>query len=157
MNRRLEKVLAVVLLATAVAGCSGATEPDNAVAGVIAARQENFKQMKEANDAIKREAEADNPDPAVFRANAAILIERAANITSGFPENSGPQAGVETDALPQIWQNKAQFEARATALQEVLQQFSATAAGDDVNATVAAVALVGDTCRECHEEFRKRD
>lgn len=157
MFRRLPKSLVVALFAATVVGCSGAPEPESEVASVIAARQENFKQMKEANDAMKREAEADSPDPAVFRENAAILIERAANIASGFPENSGPQAGVETDALAEIWQRKAQFEARAMTMQVVLEQFSATAAGNDVSATVAAVTLVGDTCRECHEEFRQRD
>ena len=127
------------------------------MASVIEARQDNFEQMKEANDAIKREAEADSPDPAVFRENAAILIERAAKITGGFPEGSGPGSGVETDALPAIWQNNPSFLARASKMQEVLEQFSLTAAGDDVSATVAAVTLVGDTCKECHQEFRKRD
>ncbi len=154
---RLPSSLIMALLPIAITGCSAEPEPASVMASVIEARQENFEQMKEANDAIKREAEADSPDPAVFRANAAILIERAANIPSGFPQGSGPESGVETDALPAIWQNSEGFAARAGNMQDSLRQFGEAASGEDISATIAAVKLVGDTCRECHEEFRKRD
>lgn len=161
MLPRMPRTLIVALFAAALAGCTGAEDtPNNAsdqIVGVIEARQANFKAMKEANDALKREVEADSPDPAVFRANAGVLINHAANIAGGFPAGSGPEAGVETEALPAIWERKAQFDARARTLQDVLQQFSVTAAGSDMAATVAGVAQVGDACRECHEEFRKRD
>lgn len=168
----LTRTLATAFLALTAAGCSGAQDAPagdasdtpavadvaaSGTAGVIEARQDNFEQMKDANDALKREAEADSPDPAVFRENAAILVGLTANIAGGFPEGSGPQEGVETDALPEIWQNKAEFEARATALQDVLQRFTTMAAGNDMAATIAGVAEVGAACRDCHEQFRKRD
>jgi cytochrome c556 len=156
-SRPIRKPLSLALLIAAIVGCSSAQAPATQEAEVVEARQENFKQMKAANDAIKKEAEETSPDPAVFRQNAAILIEHAAKITGGFPEGSGPEAGVETDALPAIWQRSAEFHAKANKMQQVLQQFSARATGNDIHATVAGVKLVGDACRECHQQFRQQD
>jgi len=143
------------VLAFALAGCS-AEQPDTPESRMIEARQSNFRVMKEANDAMKKEAESADPKRAVFQESASTLSERVARIHEGFPEGTGPEAGVDTEALPAIWQRRPEFVAATNKMKRVLQQFSETAAQGDVQAIRAGVETVGAACRECHQQFRQQ-
>ena len=69
-----------------------------------------------------------------------------------FP--AGSQQG-KTDALPVIWERKADFDARASKLQ---QDAKAAQTGITDQASLqAAVQRVGQNCGGCHETYRRKD
>src|SRR5262245_2223301 len=67
---------------------------------------------------------------------------------------SPPPRGAETGALPKIWQNKPDFEAKATAFGK------AVADNRDESKTLdglrVAFANVTKACGDCHENYRRR-
>ena len=97
-------------------------------------------------------------DGAEFRDNLLIhtryIVDATRDIPALFPE--GSDFG-ETDALPSIWEEVEKFAQRsqenheaALALHEAVEQ------GDDA-AIMAGFRSVGQSCRSCHEDFRRRD
>lgn len=97
-------------------------------------------------------------DGAEFRDNLLIhtryIVDATRDIPALFPE--GSDFG-ETDALPSIWEEAEKFAQRsqenheaALALHEAVEQ------GDEA-AIMAGFRSVGQSCRACHEDFRRRD
>lgn len=87
------------------------------------------------------------------RAQAALrqVEQNARQIPALFPPNS--QQG-KTDALPVIWERKADFEARATKLE---QDARAVQAGITNQASLQpALQRVGQNCGGCHETYRRK-
>jgi cytochrome c556 len=88
------------------------------------------------------------------RAQAALqAIERnAQQIPALFPASS--QQG-KTDALPVIWERKADFDTRATKLG---QDAKAAQTGITDQASLqAAIQRVGQNCGGCHETYRRKE
>jgi cytochrome c556 len=66
-------------------------------------------------------------------------------------------AELETDALPGIWANMADFDQRAMDLQSRAQALLTASRGGDEAATKAAIGQVGRACGGCHDEYRAED
>jgi cytochrome c556 len=90
------------------------------------------------------------------RASAAfqVLAETSARIPDLFPDDS--KTGHKTKALPKIWQNKADFDAKAKELHADALA-AAPKAGQSLADLKTAFATVGDACSACHKEYRQRD
>jgi cytochrome c556 len=87
-------------------------------------------------------------------AAAAQIAAGAGKIPGVFP--AGSNAG-ESEALPVIWEQWADFEAHAKTMGELATKLEAAAASGDQAATLAAFAALGkDGCGGCHETFRKK-
>jgi cytochrome c556 len=69
-----------------------------------------------------------------------------------FPESS--KTGGDTAALPTIWQNKADFEARLTKLANDAK--TAEAATKDLDTFKAQFTEVQKNCGGCHETYRQK-
>lgn len=69
-----------------------------------------------------------------------------------FPENS--KTGGDTAALPAIWQNKADFDARLTKLAKDAK--AAEAATKDLDTFKAQFTEVQKNCGGCHETYRQK-
>jgi cytochrome c556 len=141
----------------AAVALSGAAVVAATPGGVIAARQDNYKQIGRANKAINDELRKSAPAMAVIQANAATLDTLAPRLTSWFPRGSGPESGVKTAALPVIWQRIPEFRADAANFATAAHNLRGAAASGDVNRVRAATAALGGTCRTCHETFRAKD
>jgi cytochrome c556 len=89
-------------------------------------------------------------DAVVLRADR--LAELAPMIAEGFPPDS--QAGAPTKAKAAIWQDMADFKARAAELERVTAKFAATARSGDLQQVAAGLGEVGGTCKGCHEKYR---
>lgn len=61
-----------------------------------------------------------------------------------------------TAALPAIWENMADFEARHAALLEAVTALQ-SAAGTDLAALQGALGAVGQACSGCHQTYRARE
>jgi cytochrome c556 len=71
-----------------------------------------------------------------------------------FPK--GSETGGKTEAKPEIWTAKAEFEGIAKALKEATAKAETAAAGG-ADSFKAAMADVGKNCKACHEKFRAEE
>lgn len=139
-----------IVLATAVAalGVSAVVAQGDPIAARKALMKENGAQSRIAREMI----EGKRPfDLAAAQKVLATFAESAEKAKALFPENS--KAG-DTAALPAIWEQKADFEAK-------LAKFGADAKAaaakvKDLDSFKAEMAEVGKNCGGCHQPYRKR-
>ena len=138
-------LLAVAVAALGVTAVVAQSDP-------IAARKELMKgnggQSRIARDMIEGKQPFD-----LAKAHTVLQTFAAANDKGKglWPDTS--KAG-ETDSLPAIWENKADFEAK-------LAKFSAESKAADAKVTdldsfKAAMGDVGKNCGGCHNTYRKK-
>jgi cytochrome c556 len=96
--------------------------------------------------------------------NAAALAEMgemlSTNLQQLFPEGTarGADIGVETRALPAIWEKWSEFEQVAMRFQEETAKLAEVAQSGDTAAIGQQVGVVGrEGCGACHETFRQKD
>jgi len=94
--------------------------------------------------------------------NAAALAQMgemlAANLEQLFPEGSGPDAGVETRALPAIWENWGEFEQVAMRFRDETAKLAEVAQNGDTAAIAQQVGVLGTQgCGACHDNFREKN
>jgi cytochrome c556 len=119
----------------------------------IRQRQDLMKNNQEQVRVLTGMSRGQVPFDATRAQNALQTIERnARQIPELFPANS--QQG-KTNALPVIWERKADFDARARKLE---QDAKAAQTGITSQASVqAAIQRVGQNCGGCHEAYRKEE
>jgi cytochrome c556 len=145
MLRVMLTVTAFVLVATLAAAQS------DPIAARKALMKANGEQAKIGARIAKGEAPFDADKVQVI---FATFLDAADKAPALFPENS--KKGGKTEALPAIWKNKADFEAR-------LAKFGADAkaAQGEVKdlATFKAVwaGLIRKNCTGCHEKYVQKD
>jgi cytochrome c556 len=140
--------LAVALLVVA-AGLAAAQS--NPIAARKALMKANGQQAK-IGAAI---AKGDAPfDAEKVQAIFATFVDAAEKAPALFPDNS--KTGGKTEALPSIWKNKADFEAR-------LAKFGADAkvaqaeAKDLASFKAIWAGLIRKNCTGCHEKYVQKD
>jgi cytochrome c556 len=94
------------------------------------------------------------PFSAHMGGHAAAVAAVSREITPLFPE--GSDFG-ETDALPEIWKKRAEFEKAAAGASKAADALVAAVKGGDKAAIGTAFDDVGKACKGCHDEFRKKD
>ena len=109
-----------------------------------------------------------NMGPLAGMAKGEIAYDAAAATTAGnniealtkytvpalFIEGTSPDDGVETEALPAIWENSEDFAAKFAALGEAAAGAGA-AAGGGQEAVGPVVQKLGEACKACHDDYRK--
>jgi len=106
--------------------------------------------MKTIVDQLKTDA----PDQAKMAEAAQTISAGAPQVSQWFPAGSGAEAGVDTDALPPIWTDRAKFDSLANRLVAESKSLSATLSGTDLAAAKVQVKAVADACSTCHRSFR---
>ena len=167
---KIELILPALAGLTLLAACEQAPEtaPASEAASVelpngltvkeqIEARQGQLKKMGKAFKTISDQLKADSPDLSQIQTAAAAGPKESATMTDWFPEGTGPQSGVETEALPVIWENKADFNLKITALQDAAALLDSAAQTGDIAAIGAAFKTTGGTCKACHDKYRLDD
>lgn len=71
---------------------------------------------------------------------------------SGFVDGSDKG---DTKAEPKIWAEMDKFKAAASKSQDDLVKLSAAAKAGNIDAVKAAVGAVGQSCKACHDNYRK--
>jgi cytochrome c556 len=143
MLRYLSAALLIVIGASAVAAQN---------VDIIKDRKKHYEAMgkavKEPTAMYKGEAEF---DLAKVQAALKVIQEKAAILPKLFPDDS--KTGADTEALPIIWQEKADFEARFPKLADAAK--AAEAAITDEETFPDAWKDVVGNCSGCHKKFRK--
>lgn len=60
-----------------------------------------------------------------------------------------------TRAKPEIWTERAKFDAAAAKMQEEVTKLNVAAKSGSLDALKSAVGAAGQTCKACHDSFQK--
>jgi cytochrome c556 len=91
-------------------------------------------------------------------------VSSAANTIAGhsaelgrlFPDTEASRKSPHSDALPSVWEKKAEFLALAKSLGEEAGNLKMTAGTKDQKTVRAAFAKTAKVCSACHTDFRKK-
>lgn len=120
----------------------------------IVARQAGYKKMGAAMKALNEQLKSDTPAKAVMLDAARTIAATAPEQPKLFPVGSGASAGVKTDALPNIWTDRATFDAKMSSLIAESAKLVTVVNGGDVAAIRVQAKATGGTCAACHRSFR---
>jgi cytochrome c556 len=137
-------VLAVVAVAVGVTAVVAQTDPIAVRKGLM---KKNNQHAKALNGMIKGNAQFD-----AAKASAAFTQwgETAKQLPKLFPDNS--KTGGNTRALPKIWQNRKDFDAKIAAFAKAVENGKGKA--KSLDGLKAAMPAVSKTCLDCHEGYR---
>ena len=117
-----------------------------------AVRQNLMKGIGQSIGALGAIAKGEKPyDAEVVRTALSTVNTNIKAFPDQFPE--GSESGMETEAKPEIWGNKEDFQAKAQKLESV----SASLLDDmpaDQQGVQQAVQTLGPVCSACHESYR---
>jgi len=152
-------VRAIASLACVTLICSSAVvwaQSNPQAAKIIEERQHNLEQMGDAFKEIRDQIRGDKDAGAITGA-AEKINTFASDIHNWFPAGTGPEAGVETEALPTIWEKNAEFHAAAENLSKQAGNMLAAAKSGDLAKVGNEVRNLGGACKNCHDNFRLDD
>ena len=135
-----------------LAGTAGAQAPQ-AAADVVKGRQAAMMLSGVAMASIKGAIDAGQP-LAGQRFNTRALSRWAHAVPGMFPAGSGAEAGVPTNAKPEVWSDRAGFEARAADYAAAADRLAELSAGEDAAAFGAQWIAVRQTCQACHDAYK---
>lgn len=117
-------------------------------------RHEGMEQVGKTTKVLKRAVGGDAADMAAAKP-AAATMDRLARAAGGwFPTGTGPDIG-KTGAKPEIWQNPKDFAAKLRSFQTAAASLNKAAQSGNADATKAAFADLGKSCKSCHDTYRK--
>lgn len=119
---------------------------------VISYRQKVMQSIGANIGAISDVLKYSLPHQGNIQVHAEQMNRAASLIPSAFEENLSEGL---TDAKPEVWDEWQEFEEYAGDLESASAELAEVAAGGDAAAIGAQVKKVGDTCKQCHDEFRK--
>ena len=151
MKRALVAIgVALVAIGSAIAGESASPSAQD----VIDARQSGFKKMGAAMKAISEQLKSGTPDLAKMTAAAQAIGVGAREQPTWFPAGTGPESGLQTDALPHIWKDTSKFTALSGQLGTEASGFTAAVTTGDLAAIRSQFKVLSDVCSTCHKSFR---
>jgi len=142
----IRTVLAVSAIAIGITAVAAQSDP-------IAARRELMKGIGGQTKTGAAMAKGEAPyDQAKAQAIFASYVDAAGKAPNLFPDNS--KTGGDTAALPAIWENKADFNARFTKLGEDAK--AAASAVKDADSFKTTFTAITKNCGGCHEKYRAK-
>ncbi len=152
LARSTRALLAATVVATFAAGgtlAALAASPEEAVAY----RQGVFQNLKWNVAPLAAMAKGETEfNAAEAKLRAQRIATLSAMIVEGFPAGSDMQA--DSDALPEIWENKADFTDKAAALGETAIKLSSAASDLSAEELGPLVGAVAQACKACHDDYR---
>jgi cytochrome c556 len=148
----LKPAIPGVLLAVAASLLVGAASP-----GATAAhdRHERFETIGRAFKGVNDQLKKRPVNLVAVRNTTAVLATLASRVKTWFPAGSGPRDGVATHALPAAWTNRAELDRQADRFAAAAGSLAAAGESGDTLRIQAAVRATGETCKSCHDLFRK--
>jgi cytochrome c556 len=148
--KKITLALAASLLVGVVSPAFAADEPEN----MIKYRKAVMSAIGGHTGAIAGVAKGEVSFVGHVEAHARGINDMSKLITQLFPAGTDNGAYQDTRALPDIWADKAKFDAAAQALQDESAKLVEVAQGGDVAAIGAQLQNVGKACGGCHKPFR---
>lgn len=144
-----------LILAAAIAAVPALASAD-AIEDALEARQGYMKMISINMGMLSGMAkgEIDYDADAASRAGANIQALGGYDLPSLFIEGSSTADVDDTEALPAIWDNSADFAAKFADLQEAAAAVAPTL-GSGADAVGPALQKLGGTCKACHDDYRE--
>jgi cytochrome c556 len=151
------RTFAGVFIGFAVVGSllAGPSSADD-FSAVIKLRQANLKELGGHMKALGTALQSGHADAATIGPQAQAIEALAKALPTWFPAGSGPETGIDTQALPAIWSNPAGFRAASDNFTAEAAKLAAVSSSGDAAAIGAQLKAVGDTCGACHKDFRHK-
>ena len=89
-----------------------------------------------------------------LKAHASALVDLSSQVKVLFP--AGTDAG-NTEALPLIWEEQEEFAQLVGKLEASSAQVRDAVAANNKAGAMAAFKSLGETCKGCHDRYRKAD
>ena len=150
MKRIMTATVVGLLCLGGGASAQGARTP---AADIVEARQAAMMLSGVAMGSIKAAIDAGQPI-ASQRFPTRALSRWAHAVPGVFPAGSGAEAGVRTNAKPEIWSDRAGFEAKAADYAAAADRLAELAGGDDAAAFAAQWTAVRASCQACHDGYK---
>lgn len=155
--KKLATVFGASIVSLIVVACQGggtASEtPDTPEGQAIAYRQALMNTLSWKVAQARAMAQGEIPvDGALFQKHASDVATLASMIPEGFIPNSAEGSA----ALPEVWTNRADFEAKAADLQNAAQALATATQQQGFEAAKGMIQAVGQTCGGCHRPYRLR-
>lgn len=145
------RMLAVVIAGSAIALPAAAqfAKPEDA----IKYRKSGMFMMSTHLGRVAAMANGKAPfDPKVAAENAEAATMLSKLPYAGFID--GTDKG-DTQAKPEIWTERAKFDAAASKMQGEMAKLNVAAKGGNLDAIKTAVGETGKACKACHDTYRK--
>lgn len=140
-------LLAVLILALAPTGDARA----QSAADAAKARAELMKSLwPQYYREMSRVGRGETTDIAFIPAKAAEAVEQVKKIGTLFPAGSGREAVPSTRAKPEVWSQKAEFDAALASLVTETNALSEAAKSGNVDAVKAQWQKTAQACGGCH-------
>jgi cytochrome c556 len=141
----IRTVLTMVAVAVGVTFAVAQSDP-------IAQRKALMKSNGQNAGAAGRMVRGEDPFDAA-KVNAAFVqwTDTAQKLPALFPE--APKPGQETRALPKIWENKSDFNAKTAAFAKAVADNKDKA--KTLDELKVAMPVISKTCGDCHEPYRQ--
>ena len=91
-------------------------------------------------------------DAAAAASNGEIVVMMSRLPFAGFVDGTS----ANTKAKPEIWTERAKFDAAAAKMQEEAVKFAAATKGGNLDQIKAAAGNLGGACKACHDDFRAK-
>lgn len=149
----MKKALSIALAAAAIVSASPAMAQFQKPEDAIKYRKAAFTVTAAHFSRIGAMANGRVPFDAKVAAENAALVETMSKLPwDAF--GPGTDKG-DTRALPAIWTEQAQFKAGADKFQAEAAKLNAAAKTGNLDAIKTAFGAVGQTCKACHDSYRK--
>ncbi len=151
----MKKALASIAVATAMASLSApAMAQFQKAEDAVKYRKAAFTVMGSHFGRIGAMANGRVPFDATAAADSAAIVETMSALPwEGFV--AGTDKG-DTRAKPEIWAEQAKFKEGADKLQAETAKLAVAAKTGDLDAVKTAFGAVGQSCKACHDTYRKK-
>ncbi len=146
------------VLAGLLSACGGQDEPriltaeEQELADIVTARRANLQDLGAAFKAIGDEMKAGRPTSPTVEFSIRAAAGYAPKLRNWFPEGSGPELGVKTEAAPAIWTDAEGFEQALVEFEDAVALLAKERG--DADRLSANFATVGASCKSCHDGYR---
>jgi len=123
---------------------------------IMTDRHENFEKIGGSFKTIRDQLRGDR-DIAAVTAAAQTINELAPQVATWFPAGTGPETGIETRALANIWEDQDGFSAAAEKLVTQAGNMLAAAQSGDLDQVAGNVRNLGGACGGCHDNYRTEE
>ena len=154
MNKQLAMVVAGGILGMGLLTAAGAA--DQKPEDVVQYRQSVYTIIGWNFKPIGAMVKGEVPFDAAAVARHAQYIEMMSKAApEGFPKGTGPDVVKNTEAKPEIWTKSAEFNNKMDSFQQQAVKLAEVAKGSNEKAIKAQFGKTAETCKACHDEFRK--
>lgn len=153
---RYATTLAFITAATLAGGLAVAQDGPTPEQQALNARQGHMQLYAFNLGALGGMAQGAIPYDAAVATTAADNLVHLAAIQQGryWLEGTSSEDMEESHALPALWENMADYDAKHDVLDQAVVALQA-AAGTDLASLQAAMGAVGQACGACHESYRE--